>query len=79
MNSVLVTGGAGFIGSHTCIQLLKDGKNVFIVDSLINSSETAVSNIKKVLRMNINKNHGKLFFKKGDLRDKNFSKIFSWN
>ena len=39
MQSILVTGGAGFIGSHTCLMLLKQGYEIFIVDSFINSSE----------------------------------------
>jgi UDP-glucose 4-epimerase len=37
MNSVLVTGGAGYIGSHTVIELIKAGYSVTIVDNLCNS------------------------------------------
>ena len=44
MSKVLVTGGAGFIGSHTCIQLLNKGFDVCIADSLVNSSELVLSN-----------------------------------
>ena len=36
--SVLVTGGAGYIGSHTVIELLKDNKDVVIVDNFCNSN-----------------------------------------
>ena len=36
---VLVTGGAGFIGSHTCVELLENGHEVVVVDNLCNSSE----------------------------------------
>lgn len=43
--SVLVTGGAGYIGSHTCIQLLEAGQDVVIVDNLSNSSQEAVHRI----------------------------------
>ena len=38
MKTILVTGGLGFIGSHTCVSLLKKDINIFIVDSLLNSS-----------------------------------------
>ena len=46
--SVLVTGGAGFIGSHTCVELLEQGYSVVIVDDLSNSSEKAVDRIKSI-------------------------------
>ena len=37
METILVTGGAGYIGSHTCVQLLEHGYNVIVVDNLCNS------------------------------------------
>lgn len=43
--SILVTGGAGFIGSHTCVELLNAGYDVVIVDNLYNASEKAVEKI----------------------------------
>ena len=46
MKSIFVTGGAGFIGSHTCLSLLEKGYVVFILDSFINSSEKSISKIK---------------------------------
>lgn len=45
---ILVTGGAGFIGSHTCVELVEAGNEVIIVDNLINSSEIAVKRIEKI-------------------------------
>ena len=36
--NILVTGGAGYIGSHTCIELIKSGYKVVVVDNLCNSS-----------------------------------------
>ena len=45
---VLVTGGAGFIGSHTCVELLQNGYQVVIVDDLSNSSEVAVDRIRQI-------------------------------
>ena len=46
--NMLVTGGTGFIGSHVSLLLLEQGHNVFIVDSLINSSENVVNIINKL-------------------------------
>ena len=45
---ILVTGGAGYIGSHTCLELLKRGYEVVIVDNLCNSKISAIENIKKI-------------------------------
>ena len=46
--SVLVTGGAGFIGSHTCVELINAGYDVVIVDNLYNSCMEAVRRIEKI-------------------------------
>ena len=45
---ILVTGGAGYIGSHTCVELLEAGYQVVIVDNLDNSSEVAVKRIQEI-------------------------------
>jgi UDP-glucose 4-epimerase len=46
--NILVTGGAGYIGSHTCLELLAAGHNVVIVDNLINSSREAVRRVEEI-------------------------------
>jgi UDP-glucose 4-epimerase len=46
---ILITGGTGFIGSHTCVKLLLDNYKVIIIDNLINSSEIVIKNIKKIV------------------------------
>ena len=46
--TILVTGGAGFIGSHTCVELIQNGYRVVIVDDLSNSSEVAVERIRTI-------------------------------
>ena len=46
--SVLVTGGAGYIGSHTVIQLLEDNKEVVIVDNFSNSNPEVLDRIKTI-------------------------------
>ena len=45
--AILVTGGAGYIGSHTCVELLKEGYEVVVVDNLYNSSE-ALNRVKQI-------------------------------
>ena len=72
MVTILATGGLGFVGSHCSIQLLNNGFDVCIVDSLINSSEENLTNIKKILSLNKDEFKGKLFFKKGDVRNIKF-------
>jgi len=69
--TVLVTGGAGFIGSHTCVELLAAGYKVIIVDNLSNSSKEAVHRIEKI-------SGKKVTFYKADILDKNMlEQIFS--
>ena len=46
--SILVAGGAGYIGSHTCVELLNAGYEVVVVDNLYNSSEEALKRVEKI-------------------------------
>ena len=46
--AILVAGGAGYIGSHTCVELLNAGYDVVIVDNLYNASEKAVDRVKEI-------------------------------
>lgn len=48
--SILVTGGAGFIGSHTCVELLDVGEDIIIVDNFINSKPEVLDKIKQITR-----------------------------
>ncbi|HHV12483.1 MAG TPA: UDP-glucose 4-epimerase GalE [Clostridiales bacterium] len=68
--AILVTGGAGYIGSHTCVELLNLGYEVVVVDNLSNSKEEALRRVKKIT--------GKeLTFYKADLLDREaLEKIF---
>ena len=52
--SILVTGGAGYVGSHICLDLLQSDNNVTVVDSLENSTKESLLNISKIT--NIYKN-----------------------
>lgn len=46
--NILITGGAGYIGSHTIVELLKDNHDIVVVDNLSNSSREALRRIKKI-------------------------------
>ncbi len=70
---ILLTGGLGYIGSHTCVELLKRGERIVIMDNLSNSREEAMDNIKAI------SNAGFVFYK-ADLLDKeSMRRIFSEN
>ena len=45
MANILVTGGAGYIGSHTCVELLNAGHDVVVLDNLSNSSEESLKRV----------------------------------
>ena len=67
MKTILATGGTGYIGSHTCLELLKKGYKVIILDNLVNSSEKVISKLNFLLN---DKNlHNNLTFIKGDIND----------
>ena len=46
--SILITGGAGYIGSHTCVEMLSAGKEIVVVDNLDNSSKESLKRVEKI-------------------------------
>ncbi len=62
--NILVAGGAGYIGSHTIVELLNSGHNVICVDNLSNSSKVAIDRVEEITNK-------KVLFYKTDLSDKN--------
>jgi UDP-glucose 4-epimerase len=71
MSKVLVTGGAGYIGSHTVVQLLKTGFEVIVLDNLCNSSQGVIARIEEITDKSIQ-------FVEGDIRDREvLKKVFS--
>jgi len=48
MKRILVTGGAGYIGTHTCVELIKKGYEVVAVDNYVNSSEESIKRVEKI-------------------------------
>ena len=53
MKTILVTGGAGYIGTHTCIELIKAGYGVVIIDDLSNSKKVAVERVEQITGVKI--------------------------
>ena len=71
--NVLVTGGAGYIGSHTCLELLNKGYGVVVVDNLCNSNPESLKRVESLTGKTIK-------FYEGDVRDEALlTKIFSEN
>lgn len=71
--NVLITGGTGYIGSHTAVELLEHGHEVIIVDNLCNSSKEVVKKIEQITSK-------KCKFYENDIRDeKALEKIFQEN
>ncbi|MEG1709414.1 MAG: UDP-glucose 4-epimerase GalE [Acinetobacter sp.] len=62
MSKILVTGGAGYIGSHTCVELLNTGHDVVVLDNLSNSSEESLKRVQILTSK-------KLDFVEGDILD----------
>tara|TARA_Y200000002_G_scaffold365999_1_gene356527 strand:+ start:1531 stop:2568 length:1038 start_codon:yes stop_codon:yes gene_type:complete len=62
MKRIIVTGGAGFIGSHTSLALLENGYEVIVLDSLSNSSRTSIENVKKIIKEEKNTSEKISFF-----------------
>ena len=70
MGKVLITGGLGYIGSHTVVELYNNGYEAVIIDNLYNSRMEVLDNLEKIT-------NNKIDFYKGDVRDKDLlRKIF---
>lgn len=71
--SILVTGGAGYIGSHTCVEMLNAGKDVVVIDNLDNSNSESLNRVEKITGKAVK-------FYKEDVRDKEaLRRIFTEN
>ena len=71
--TILVTGGAGYIGSHTCVELIAAGHSPVVIDNFCNASAESVKRVEKITGKKI-----KLY--EGDVRDaKLLDRIFSEN
>ena len=71
--NVLVTGGAGYIGSHTCVELLESGYGVVVIDNLCNSNSESLNRVKELTGKDVK-------FYEGDVRDEELlRKIFAEN
>lgn len=73
MTTILVTGGTGYIGSHTCVELIQAGYDVVVIDNLYNSKEAVLDRVQQITGT-------KPKFYEADIRDKAaLDKIFSEN
>lgn len=73
MGKILVTGGTGFIGSHTCVELLENGREVVIADNLSNSKAETVDKINRITGKSVK------FYRTDILDTDGMEKIFSEN
>ena len=71
--SILVTGGAGYIGSHTVVELLNSGREVVVIDNFSNSKPEVLENIKKITGKDFK------FYKINYLDQKELEKVFEEN
>ena len=71
METILVTGGAGFIGSHTCVELLNAGYKVIIMDNFVNSKPESIKRIKEITGKDV------IFYETDMLDSDGMSKIFT--
>ncbi len=69
MKTILLTGGTGFIGSHTCLELLEKNYQVILLDSLVNSSIKTLKRIEKISYLKGINYSGLLSFYQGDMKD----------
>tara|TARA_A100001035_G_scaffold278994_1_gene279179 strand:+ start:1853 stop:2908 length:1056 start_codon:yes stop_codon:yes gene_type:complete len=69
MKSILITGGCGFIGSHTCLSLLKSKYNLIVIDSNINSSDNVIEKIIQIGKLENVDYRNRITFIKGDIRN----------
>lgn len=71
--TILVTGGAGYIGSHTVVELLNQGKEIVVLDNLSNSSEISLERVKQITGKSVR-------FYQGDILDREMlRRIFAEN
>lgn len=71
--SILVTGGAGYIGTHTCVELLKENYEVVVIDNLSNAKKEALHRVEKIVGKNIK------FYQDTVLDESALEKIFQEN
>lgn len=62
--NILVTGGAGYIGSHTCVELLANAHEVVVLDNLYNSSKTALERVEQITQKRVTFYEGDILNKK---------------
>ena len=69
MKSIFITGGTGFIGSHTCLLLLEKDYTLFILDSFVNSSKKSIERVSLILKKKGIDTNGKVYLIRGDIKN----------
>ena len=72
MKGILITGGTGYIGTHTCVELINQGYQVIVIDNLSNSTAETLTKVTQITKTE------KIPFYQGDIRDRKLlQKIFN--
>lgn len=71
--AILITGGAGYIGSHTCVELLEEGYDLVVVDNLVNSKKEVIDRIEQISNKKVK------FYQIDILNEKDLEKVFKEN
>jgi len=78
MARLLITGGGGFIGTHSCVELIKEGHDLIVIDSFVNSSHIGLERVKEITNLTTKEAKQRLQVVNSDIRNRaKVEKVFS--